>query len=70
MLPQFQINKDNRVALTINTIIQRFVEKMKEFKRNDLVGMLIHHDSEDDIVMNRTINVLSNITRGGCTIRA
>ena len=70
MLPQFQINKDNRVALTINTIIQRFVEKMKEFKRNDLVGMLIHHDSEDDIVMNRTINVLSNITCGGCTIRA
>ena len=65
MFPQFQAIKDNSVAFSINIMLQVWVEKVGGFKISDALGMSIYHGYTDDMVLKPTLDVLSDITRGG-----
>ena len=69
MLPQFQSIKDTSVSFIINKMLQGYFGKVVGLKIIDAVGTSIHRGSEDDTVLNQTIDVLSAITCGGCNFQ-
>ena len=65
MFPQFQAIKETSVAFSINKMLQGCVVMVDGFKRSDAVGTSICRGSADDIVLNPTFDILSDITCGG-----
>ena len=65
MFPQFQAIKDTSVSFSINKMLQGCFVMVYGFKRSDAVGTSICCGYADDIVMNPTLDILSDITRGG-----
>ena len=69
MLPQLQAIKDNSVSFTINKMLQGYVGKVVGLKMIDAVGTPIHRGSANDMVMNTTLDVLSDATCDGCNFQ-
>ena len=65
MFPQFQAIKETSVSFTINKMLQVYIGEVGGFKSSDAVGTSIPHGYADDMVLNKTIDVLSAIPRGG-----
>ena len=65
MFPQFQAIKYTSVVFTINKMLQVCIGEVGGLKKSDAVGTSITHGYADDMVMNKTLDVLSAITRGG-----
>ena len=65
MFPHFQPIKYTSVSFTINKILQGCVGKAEGLKRSNMVETSFYHISTDDMVLNPTHDVLSEITCGG-----
>ena len=46
-------------------MLQVYIVEVGGFKRSDAVGTSITHGYADDMVLNKTLDVFSAITRGG-----
>ena len=65
MFPQFKSIKETNVAFTMNKMLQVCIGKVGGFKMSDAVGTSIHRVSADNMFMNPTVGVFSDITCSG-----
>ena len=65
MLPQVQAIKETSVAFNINKIIQGCFGMVGGFKMGNPAGTSIRCGSADNMVLNPTLFIFSDITRGG-----
>ena len=65
MFPHFHSIKYTSVSFSVNKMLQVCVGMVDGFKNSDAVGKSIYRGSEDDMVLNSTLDVFSDITLGG-----
>ena len=65
MFQQFQAMKETSVDLNVNKMFQVCLGKVEVLKRSESEVTSIISGSIDNMVLNKTLDVLSAITRGG-----